>query len=1379
MPKIRSFALPGRAQQPNGNGSVPDGSGPNGSGPNGALDDGSSGDGWPPEGLLPTGVTPAVPGSTAGHDASRRPRVPAWASARNASIAVTAVVVLAVVSAALPHVSPAGVVLQGAELGAVNGLLALGLVLTYRSNRIINFSYGAMGGLAGTFGVMLDLGKHVNWFVALGAGLLAGALIGGLVEALVIRKFFNAPRLVLTVATIGLAQVLGGVQLMVPRWLGGPPLVGGLRTPLTAAHVRIHPVLFTGDDALIVIVVPLVLAAMGWFLLRTDAGVAVRAVADNSDRALLLGIPLRRLSTLVWVIAGVLAALTVMLNAPSQGLTLSAAAGPQLLLPALAAAVVARMESLPIAFGAGVGLGIVDSLVRFNVSKEALSDVAFLAVILIALLVQRKKLSRGQESEGSWLSAGVTRPIPSVLRRLPEVTAARVFLGLAGLAAVLLIPVLFGPGTVNEATITVTYAMVVVSLVVLSGWAGSISLGQFAFAGVGGVIAGDLMSKWNVDFFLSLAAAGAAGALLALIVGVPALRIRGLFLAVTTLALAVAVDSFFLNPTNFEKLIPASITRPLLWQRFDLQNVNDFYYFSLGILLVTILFVRGLRGARAGRVLIATRDNPRAAGAMAVPTVRVKLVGFVLAGTIAGVAGAIHAATLGSVGFHTYDPSTSLLLFSMAVIGGLGSISGALSGVIAIQVAVHAFPQYQLLITGSGLLTLLTVLPGGIAEAINKVRDMLLRLVANRRGLLVPSLVADRAETKHAAHAPHEEQALSAALSDTKPTDSTSQIPVIDLDNPPEADRVAVGDKTKGKHQDLAEPVPVLDPAGPAPLLSCRGVEVSYGPVQILFGVDLEVHEGEIVALLGTNGAGKSTLLRAITGLNKVGGGRVELSGRKISNLSADATARQGVALMPGGRGVFPTLTVEDNLRLASWLIRKDRKAAVSARSAATAVFPVLGQRMSQLAGDLSGGEQQMLSLAMAMVVKPRLLAIDELSLGLAPTVVAQLLEVVRNLHRDGVTIVIVEQSVNVALQLAQRAVFLEKGEVRFSGPTADLLERPDVLRAVFIAGAAPEAAAGSANGAATDEGAAGADGRPAAKPARKRRKADPNARKAPAADAPIVLETRGLTKRFGGIRAVGGVDLALREGEILGLIGHNGAGKTTMFDCISGFLAIDGGRILMGGMDIASWPAHMRAVAGLGRSFQEAKLFPSLTVTDTIAVALERHLASRDLVAAGLRLPASTDSEATVSRRVAGLVELMNLEAYSEKLTGELSTGTRRIVELACVLAQDPAVLLLDEPSGGVAQRETEALAPLLLRVQQQTGCSIVVIEHDMPLLTSICDRMIALELGEVIASGPPARVLEDARVVESYLGTDESTIHRSGTGAQASSKQDVPVPV
>ena len=544
--------------------------------------------------------------------------------------------------------------------------------------------------------------------------------------------------------------------------------------------------------------------------------------------------------------------------------------------------------------------------------------------------------------------------------------------------------------------------------------------------------------------------------------------------------------------------------------------------------------------------------------------------------------------------------------------------------------------------------------------------------------------------------------------------------------------------------------------ATPNAILTVRDLDAAYGPVQILFGLDLDIYEGEIVALLGTNGAGKSTLFKCITNLLEPSRGSVQFAGQELVGVPTDEIAARGVVMMPGGKSVFPTLTVRDNLRLACWLKRKDPVAVRDAEERVLSLFPRLGDRIDQLAGNLSGGEQQMLAVSQALIPDPKLLLIDELSLGLAPTVVGQLIEVVRQIHATGLTVVVVEQSINVALQLADRAIFMEKGEFRFTGSTQELMDRPDILRSVFIAGAS--AGAASASG----------------KPKRRRTKAadaptngTAPRRAAPGPDAPIALSVRGVVKRFGGISAVSYVDLDLRQGEILGLIGQNGAGKTTLFDCISGFLPIDEGVVHLGDDDITSMPPHKRAARGLGRSFQEARLFPALTTAETLAVARERHLLSRGMIAAALGQPVSQESEDDVAETVDFLIDLMGLEAFREKLTGELSTGTRRIVELAGLLASDPSVIVLDEPSGGVAQKETEALGPLLQRVQDVTGASILVIEHDMPLLTGLCDRMVALELGEVISEGTPAEVLADPRVIASYLGTDQAAINRSGAVA------------
>ena len=521
---------------------------------------------------------------------------------------------------------------------------------------------------------------------------------------------------------------------------------------------------------------------------------------------------------------------------------------------------------------------------------------------------------------------------------------------------------------------------------------------------------------------------------------------------------------------------------------------------------------------------------------------------------------------------------------------------------------------------------------------------------------------------------------------------------------------------------------------GTGSLLMVRSLDAGYDGVQVVFGVDLDVGDGEMVAVLGTNGAGKSTLMRAISGLVVPTAGEVMFDGTAITTYEAHRITEAGILQVPGGRGIFPGLTVAECLRVAGWLYDSDDQDLARATEKVLEYFPVLSHRWHTPAGSLSGGEQQMLSLSMAFIAKPKLLIIDELSLGLAPAVIENLLDIVEGIHDRGSAVILVEQSINLALRLCDRAIFMEKGQVVFSGSTADLLDRQDIVRAVLL---------GGANDSPTDLTGAVADRADLALPL----DAALDSRHA-------VLSARGLYQRFGGVVAVDDVDLDLWQGEILGLLGPNGAGKTTIFELLSGERRSERGQITMGEDDITSWPAYRRAKHGLGRSFQAARLWPGLTVDESVIMAISHHVSSPGATASMLCLPTVRRSERRLRQAADEILEPLGLAQYADQLTSDLSTGVRRLLELAVIIAMGPSIVLLDEPSAGLAQAETEAMAPVLLETKRRLGCSMILIEHDMGLLRQLADRAIALDAGVVVTTGNPEDVLNHPYVIESYLG-------------------------
>lgn len=676
---------------------------------------------------------------------------PVEANSRPIVIAVAAlglIVVWLILDRALPRGLPLGIVVLGTVFGSLNALLAIGIVLVYRANRVVNFAQAELGAVAAVLAIEFKLQWRWNFFLAIAAGLIMAAAVGAIVDLAIIRRFKDAPRLLVAVATIGVAQILNGLSILIPIWWTGFTRTGeNFTTPFTA-RFSIDPVVFRGDHALALILVPFVIVGLTIFLKYTDYGVAIRAAPENRDRANLLGIPVQRLSAIVWGVGGLLSGLAILLRVPILGFTSFtgvSGSGSSLILRTLAAAVIARMESLPVAAAAAIGLGIFQETVFWTFSGGTYVDALLVAVILIALFLQRGRFSRAAETGiAGWKALREVRPVPHELRKLPEVR-----FGLAALKALIVIflvafPAFARPSHEQLAALIFIYAIVALSLVVLTGWAGQISLGQWALAGFGGATTGILLERHGWDVFLALAAGIIVAAGAALLIGLPALRITGPFLAVTTLAFAVTSLTFFLEDRYFPWFIADRISRPILWQRLRIDQDWQIYYLCLVALGAVILVVRNLRKTRIGRTLIATRDNEPAAQSAGINTTRAKLTAFLISGGIAGLAGGLYV--LHQNGLHTdsFGPEVSLRLFSMVVIGGLGSIPGAILGAVYVRGAEYLLPGgWSLIASGGGILLLLMVVPGGLGEILYRTRDRLLRRVAANRGLVVPSLAAD------------------------------------------------------------------------------------------------------------------------------------------------------------------------------------------------------------------------------------------------------------------------------------------------------------------------------------------------------------------------------------------------------------------------------------------------------------------------------------------------------------------------------------------------------------------------------------------------------------------------------------------------------------
>lgn len=923
----------------------------------------------------------------------------------------------------------------GLGIGAAYSLAAQGIVVIYRGSGIVNFAQGAVG-MVGVFFAWEMIKEGVPYFIAFGLGVLTSAVLGVLIHLLVMRPLRSAATITRLVATLGVLVLLQGLALLrygsvradstnpLPTF----PLPEFLNRPGTDKPRNL--VLFTSGDEQIAIsadrlwtllVAALVTVGL-WLLYKyTRFGLNTTAAAENERVAGSLGLSSDRIAVINWALGSALAGVAAILVAPVfGGLTVSALTS--LVLAALAAALVGNFRSFPATFVAAILMGVVYSVIpswsgltwltSWVGSSTALAN-AFPLLVIVAVMVFR---GRSLPMRGH------------ILEKMPAVGDGRIrwpYLVASVVVALLLIFLLPGNWT-GPLVVSFSTAIIVLSLVVLTGYAGQVSLAQFALAGIGAYVAVRLVHDLNFPFVFALIAAAAVTGVVGLIFGLPAVRTRGINLAIITLGLGVAAEALVFNN---QKLANPQTGGTSLVQGFSILNDDgELSVFGLDIngiehsdryavvclvlLVILVLAVANLRRGRAGRRLIAVRANERAASAMGISVTGVKLYAFVVSSVIAAVGGVMLAFRGGSAVFDAGDFNfmQSINAVAFGVIGGIGFLVGPVfgsqffQGGIGNEIITSVFQSedvyaYLPLIGGISLLVMLLTGQDGVAPQV--------------AGRFAKAPEATESEYVELVGSPQRKRNLQSLAA---------------------ADRPA--------------------PTGPA-VLSVTGAGVRYGGVIAVDDLSLGVRAGEIVGLIGSNGAGKTSAIDVITGFTRASGGTIELAGERVERWSSARRARGGLVRSFQSLELFEDLTVADNLRTAS--DRRDFGAYITdivmpgaaplppAAQAAVREFgleDVLEERVSAL----SYGRRRLLAIARALASEPKVLLLDEPAAGLDDQETAELAHLLHAVAARGLAVLLVEHDLNLVMNVCDRLVVLEFGKTIASGPTAQVREDPRVI---------------------------------------------------------------------------------------------------------------------------------------------------------------------------------------------------------------------------------------------------------------------------------------------------------------------------------------------
>jgi branched-subunit amino acid ABC-type transport system permease component/ABC-type branched-subunit amino acid transport system ATPase component len=899
----------------------------------------------------------------------------------------------------------------GLGAGSAYALISQGLILVHRASGVVNFAQGAMAMFTAYFYTWLANHGFSDVSAALVA--IAGAgVLGAAVQRFVMKPLGRAPLLAKLVAALGVVLVLEALAGIVFGYdlQTAPPLL-----PTSTVHIFGADV---GFDRIILFVLAIALAAaLSVFARRTTMGSLFRAASDSEEGLAILGYSQNAVSTAAWVAGSMLAGFAGIVIAPITSLSVTTII--LLIIPALSVTLLAGFSSFWFATIAGLVLGILQSEIAgyWTISSPTIEGMQNAAPFLLIIIVM---VLRGRAIPGRATIALGRPPLAPPARAKPAV-----LVGVVVLAVVL--TYVANNNYQTAISVGLISAIVALSLVVLTGYVGQISLAQMTFAGLGAYFCSRIVDDLGIPFPFSIIVAGLATGVGGVILGLPALRVRGVNLAVITLGAAVAVDSLVFNDANLTGGYSGiSIQSPSIFG-YSLDGIIHPFRYAMVCLVVLILCVAGvawLRRSRLGLTMLAVRDNERAAAAEAVNTVRTKLIAFGLSAFLAGVAGGLFAYLYGHLSFDSFAPLASVTFVTTAYIGGIGSIAGAvIAGIISAGGPVFelfassaSVDRYQALIAGAGVVLTAVLNPDGVAPEFNKNYKALMSRL--RRDKTTPTEVAPSVAAPGGERAPISIAALAAERR-----------------------------KRDGAAHDAA------------PLLDARGIRVAFGSVVAVDSLDFTVRPGSLIGLIGPNGAGKTTFIDAVCGFVPAGGS-VRFDGQPVEHRPAYERARLGL------RRTFQTTELFEDLTIRENLIVPARAHVAGGDGPASNYFSVeeilrlldLQDKADCLPRELSTGEAKLAGLARALRGEPKLLLLDEPAAGLDSQESRELGRRLLSLLDLGISMVLVDHDLELVMGVCDEVVVLDRGQLLASGPP-ETVRRDPAVRAAYIGGADDQAA--------------------------------------------------------------------------------------------------------------------------------------------------------------------------------------------------------------------------------------------------------------------------------------------------------------------------------